>query len=157
MNDENAKSSSYKEKEGECERYKLTVSYEGTRFSGFQRQTSNSSCDVAKKSFKKIKKGDTIQQILEDALEFYTGLPRDKLMVRFAGRTDAGVHAKGNVVCVSLPKKKEDHWRRRKSINARLPRDISVDTIGKPPSINASIWLPLNMCITELIMIPVLF
>jgi tRNA pseudouridine38-40 synthase len=71
----------------------------------------------------------TIQETLEDALEFYSGLPRSDLCLRFAGRTDGGVHARGQVVAVSLPDSKDELWKIRKSINSRLPEDISVDDL----------------------------
>lgn len=59
---------------------KLTIAYEGTEFSGYQRQA----------------KGErTVQGELEKALRKLTGTT-PKLIA--AGRTDAGVHAKGQVV-----------------------------------------------------------
>ena len=51
----------------------------------------------------------TVQESLEDALEHYTTLHRYLLRVRSAGRTDAGVHARGQVVAVSLPKNIINH------------------------------------------------
>lgn len=74
----------------------------------------------------------TIQETLEDALELYTGLSRQVLRLRFAGRTDGGVHARGQVVAVSLPKHvaKEKLWLIRRNINSRLPGDISVAKIS---------------------------
>lgn len=71
----------------------------------------------------------TIQEVLEDTLEFYTGLNRNDLRLRFAGRTDGGVHARGQVVAVSLPNSNDELWMIRRSINSRLPQDISIDDI----------------------------
>jgi len=97
----------------DLERYILIVSYDGTGYSGFQRQSSSSSSTSNNKSTvtdkrnlkrrrqnnenkKKIKNRNmvpaTVQETLEDTLEFYTGLDRLELKARFAGRTDGGVH-----------------------------------------------------------------
>ena len=96
----------------DLKRYILIVSYDGTGYSGFQRQSSSSSSISNNKSAtdkrnlkrrrpknenkKKIKNRNTVpttvQETLEDALEFYTGLDRLELKARFAGRTDSGVH-----------------------------------------------------------------
>lgn len=132
--------------ENTLERFKLIVAYNGTRFKGFQRQSSGMAavaqegdCPANRKRRrcndgpKKKKVPLTIQECLEDALELYTGLGRDCLRVRFAGRTDGGVHARGQVVAVSLPESVmvdgREPWRIRKSINSRLPEDISVEKV----------------------------
>eukprot|EP00534_Pseudo-nitzschia_fraudulenta_P006569 CAMPEP_0201194608 /NCGR_PEP_ID=MMETSP0851-20130426/149507_1 /ASSEMBLY_ACC=CAM_ASM_000631 /TAXON_ID=183588 /ORGANISM="Pseudo-nitzschia fraudulenta, Strain WWA7" /LENGTH=362 /DNA_ID=CAMNT_0047481309 /DNA_START=27 /DNA_END=1115 /DNA_ORIENTATION=+ len=153
----------------ELSRYILIVSYDGTRYSGFQRQSSSSSSasndltiEADRKNLKrrrlnnqnkkKIKNRGavptTVQETLEDAIEFYTGLDRIKLQARFAGRTDGGVHARGQVVVVSLPPmtiveleatpsdvsnvdaEEEQLWKIRKSINSRLPNDISIEDVS---------------------------
>ena len=57
----------------------LIVEYEGTRYHGFQLQPHS----------------PTIQEELERAIERFTG---ERLRVHCASRTDAGVHAKGQVV-----------------------------------------------------------
>ncbi|VEU42102.1 unnamed protein product [Pseudo-nitzschia multistriata] len=151
------------------ERYTLIVSYDGARYSGFQRQSSSSSSSCRNPDSKsdanplkrrrpnnQIKKriknrGNvpiTVQETLEDALEFYTGMDRFQLKLRFAGRTDGGVHARGQVVAVSLPRAifsdqkvinnisdenendREKLWTIRKSINSRLPNDISIEDVS---------------------------
>ena len=150
----------------DLKRHILIVSYDGTRYSGFQRQSSSSSFSDNKSSIngrslkrrrpnnqnkKKIKnRGSipiTVQETLEDALEFYTGLGRQELKARFAGRTDGGVHARGQVVVVSLPPlamigtratassesetdTENQLWKIRKSINSRLPNDISIEDVS---------------------------
>ena len=58
--------------------FKLTIAYDGTDFIGWQRQAA----------------GVSIQGLLEDALSELDGRP---VAVTGAGRTDAGVHARGQV------------------------------------------------------------
>lgn len=131
----------------ELRRNKLIVSYNGFRFNGFQRQNNGTDSDDVQGKFnkrkrrmvnndnKKIKnRGNvtlTVQEVLEDALEFYSGLNRKELKFRFAGRTDSGVHSSGQVVAVFLPYTTQEDWEIRKGINSRLPNDISVDHISK--------------------------
>ena len=55
-------------------RLAFTTEYDGSIFSGFQRQ----------------KNADSVQQNIEEALEKIT---QEKVVINYAGRTDAGVHA----------------------------------------------------------------
>lgn len=66
-------------------RYKLTIEYDGSNLSGWQRQEDR----------------PTVQEHLETAFELFTQEP---VQVHGAGRTDAGVHALGQVAHVDLPK-----------------------------------------------------
>lgn len=66
-------------------RFKLTVEYDGTGFHGWQRQAEALS----------------VQQVLEDAIFKFCG---EKAVLHVAGRTDTGVHARGNVAHVDLEK-----------------------------------------------------
>ena len=142
-------------------RFKLIVAYNGNRFKGFQRQSSGDTSandippvaetsnpttstteattnDRKRPRSERLPKKNvplTIQESLEDALEQYTGLDRNQLRLRFAGRTDGGVNARGQVVAVSLPEtvlpeNSQQLWIIRKSINSRLPGDISVQDVS---------------------------
>jgi tRNA pseudouridine38-40 synthase len=66
-------------------RFKLTIEYDGAGLVGWQRQAN----------------GLSVQEILETAVERYCG---QRLRVNGAGRTDAGVHALGQIANVDLPK-----------------------------------------------------
>ena len=68
-------------------RYKLTIEYDGGPFVGWQRQDS----------------GPSIQAALEDAIFAFTG---ERVHVQGAGRTDAGVHARGQVAHFDLANEK---------------------------------------------------
>ncbi|EKE08911.1 MAG: hypothetical protein ACD_16C00235G0007 [uncultured bacterium] len=81
-------------------RYKLTIEYDGTPFSGWQRQE-----DVP-----------TIQEILEDA---FCDFLKSPVTVWGSGRTDAGVHAKGQVAHVDILKS-YDTFAIQGAINKRL-------------------------------------
>lgn len=85
---------------------KLTVAYDGTRFVGWQRQAE----------------GDSIQGLLEDALARFEGAA---VTVHGAGRTDAGVHALGQVASVRLTCS-HDTATLTRALNAQLPEDLRV-------------------------------
>lgn len=64
-------------------RYRLTIEYDGTPFIGWQSQ----------------KGGGAVQDVLSDAIEGFCG---EKVTVFGAGRTDTGVHARGQVAHIDL-------------------------------------------------------
>jgi tRNA pseudouridine38-40 synthase len=89
------------------------VAYDGTDFKGFQRQSAG--------------KGRTAQGALEEALERVTGVA---MPVVGAGRTDAGVHATGQVVSFASDARLDPvAWRR--ALNANLPVDIAVRAVSE--------------------------
>ncbi|UUZ82109.1 tRNA pseudouridine(38-40) synthase TruA [Paenibacillus sp. P26] len=84
----------------------MKVSYDGTAYHGFQIQPG------------KI----TIQECLEQAIRILTG---ESVKVRSSGRTDAGVHARGQVFNFHTASKIPiERW--AMALNARLPEDIVV-------------------------------
>lgn len=92
---------------------KLTLSYDGTRFVGWQRQAD----------------GESIQGLLEDALARFEGAP---VTVHGAGRTDAGVHALGQVASVTLTAA-HDTAAIARGLNAQLPPEIRVLQVEEAP------------------------
>src|SRR5438132_13620994 len=90
---------------------RAVIEYDGTAFSGSQHQPNRR----------------TVQGELEEALNRLTG---ERVRVRFAGRTDAGVHATGQVVafCVARRGRGEGRgWRElQRRLNALLPDDVAV-------------------------------
>ncbi len=93
---------------------KIVLAYDGTDFSGWQTQPGYR----------------TVQETLEQALARLTGEP--KVRANASGRTDAGVHAVGQVVnCYSVTQLPPDVLVR--AINAHLPHDISVYHVEDVP------------------------
>jgi tRNA pseudouridine38-40 synthase len=88
---------------------KLTVSYDGTAYVGWQRQAE----------------GVSIQGLLEEALARLEGAP---VAVHGAGRTDAGVHALGQVASARVTIGHEPLVIRR-ALNAMLPADVRVAVV----------------------------
>lgn len=87
-------------------RIKLTVAYDGGKYSGWQIQPN----------------APTVEAVLDSAIEDVTG---EKIHVTGASRTDAGVHALGNIAVFdtksSIP---GDRW--AYALNRYLPNDVSV-------------------------------
>jgi len=87
-------------------RYFFRVEYDGSRFGGWQRQPN----------------AVTIQELLEKAFETALRVP---VSIVGAGRTDAGVHAKGQGAHLDT-ENPLDIRRCECSINALLPREIAI-------------------------------
>ncbi len=96
-------------------RFKLTLEYDGTPFAGWQRQTGVL----------------TVQESLEDAFADLLGEPTT---VWGSGRTDAGVHAKGQVAHVDIAKPYKT-FAIQGAINKRLRHvPISLLNVEEVPS-----------------------
>jgi len=97
---------------------KFTLAYDGTRFVGWQRQAD----------------GVSIQGLIEDAVARFEGAP---VIVHGAGRTDAGVHALGQVASAHVTFTHSLDTLRR-ALNAQLPNDVRViDVVEAPPDFHA--------------------
>jgi tRNA pseudouridine38-40 synthase len=93
--------------------FKLVLSYDGTAYAGWQVQNN----------------ANTIQAELEQAIHNVTG---ESLRTVASGRTDAGVHALGQVVSFASATQLDADVLRR-AINANLPRDIVVLEVRDAP------------------------
>lgn len=87
--------------------YKLTIVYDGGRYQGWQRQKTTE---------------ETIQGIVEHAISSTVGYP---VKIDGSGRTDGGVHAKGQTASVVLSGKVNAEVFRSR-LNESLPEDIRV-------------------------------
>jgi len=93
---------------------RAVIEYDGTAFAGSQYQPN----------------ARTVQGELEEALNRLTG---ERIRVRFAGRTDAGVHATGQVAAFCLQPRPQDeawHWPvLQERLNGLLPGDLAVRSL----------------------------
>ena len=93
--------------------FKVTLAYDGTDFVGWQRQAT----------------GTSVQGLLEDALR---ALDDRDVTVHGAGRTDAGVHALGQIASFSLARAISADVVQR-SLNAHLPLTVRVLSVEDTP------------------------
>jgi tRNA pseudouridine38-40 synthase len=97
---------------------RLVVEYDGTAFSGWQKQPGMR----------------TVQGALEDAVREMTG---ETVFVRGAGRTDAGVHAAGQVATFPLEARIPPGGLLR-GLNSILPEDVAIiDVADADPTFDA--------------------
>ncbi len=94
--------------------YKLTIAYDGTAYSGWQRQPDPVM---------------TVQRVVEKAVGEILNHP---LGISGASRTDAGVHAWGQVATFRAPIDMTPD-RLRMAVNSRLPRDVLIREISEVP------------------------
>lgn len=92
--------------------YRLLLEYDGTGFVGWQRQTS----------------GTSIQGLVEQAVASVMGLPNVAVMA--SGRTDAGVHALGQVASFTVPVAREGAALQR-GLNSLLPAQVSCQCAAR--------------------------
>jgi tRNA pseudouridine38-40 synthase len=94
------------------------IEYDGTDFAGSQYQPN----------------ARTVQGELEEALNRLTG---ERVRIRLAGRTDAGVHATGQVAAFCLPRRRRGEGSRwpelQRRLNAVLPPDLAVRSLRSAP------------------------
>lgn len=90
-------------------RFKMIVAYDGTNYNGFARQPN----------------GITIQETLEEAI---SKIVQHEVRTLGAGRTDQGVHAKGQCVTFDSETRVPEEKLAR-AINSQLPLDISVKSV----------------------------
>ncbi len=86
--------------------YKMVIAYDGSHYKGWQRLASDDR---------------TIQNKIEEAI---SKVVRYKISIDGSGRTDAGVHARGQVANVLISKKIDDEFKQR--VNEKLPEDIKI-------------------------------
>lgn len=96
-------------------RTRCNIAYDGTHYLGWQ----------------KTEMGPSIEQTLE---EVFAQILQHHVQLDAASRTDAGVHARGQVVSFSLDKPNLDLAKLRKSANALLPEDIVILSMEKASS-----------------------
>ncbi|HMF50811.1 MAG TPA: tRNA pseudouridine synthase A, partial [Candidatus Saccharimonadales bacterium] len=89
---------------------KITVEYDGTNYHGWQIQA----------------RGETIQSVLERAVSIFLGKPT---RVTGSGRTDAGVHALGQVANFYSDQERSP-YRIRRALNALTPDDIAITEVA---------------------------
>lgn len=97
----------------EQRKFQLIIEYDGAEFSGWQRQPASL----------------TIQGELERVFSRLAGAPAEEpVVVTGAGRTDSGVHARGQSAHVDMPAR----WNTadlRRAANSLLPREIHISRI----------------------------
>jgi len=94
-------------------RIRLTLEYDGTEFVGWQRQPN----------------GRSVQEVLETALAEFLG---GRVATAAAGRTDAGVHALGQVVAFDAPRALPSKAYIR-GLSSLLPGDLAVVAADEVP------------------------
>ena len=108
----------------QSQRYKLTIAYRGTRYHGWQEQGHSNTW-----------KGDipadgsgppTVQELMRRAIE---SVVRHPVALVGSSRTDAGVHAKGQVAHFDTHMLQIPPEGLRRGVNARLPDDILIRSI----------------------------
>jgi tRNA pseudouridine38-40 synthase len=101
-------------REGGPVRYRARVEYDGTEFAGFQAQPGRR----------------TVQGELERVLAYLSGEPT--VRIKAAGRTDAGVHASGQVIAFTWPGGMGAR-ELGQAIGSLLPSDVSIGPLTRVP------------------------
>ena len=98
------------------QRYAMGIEYDGSEFSGWQRLSKHGERDP--------EGHPTLQSVIEEALSFVAGVPIETIC---AGRTDAGVHAAGQVIHFDSPVQRD-------------PRGWVLGTTSKLPPAIGALW-----------------
>lgn len=114
------------------QRYKLVVAYRGTRYHGWQAQAGKKSSEAefeppAEASDTNVL---TVQATISSVM---SAVLNDSIEVVGSSRTDAGVHAKGQVCHFDTIRTQVPQDNLRKAVNNRLPPDIVIRKIEKVP------------------------
>lgn len=91
-------------------RVAAVIEYDGSNFFGYQGQP-----DVR-----------TVQGVIEDALE---RIFKQRIYTQAAGRTDAGVHANGQLIAFNCPNDRMTTEDIKNAMNANLPDDVYVKEV----------------------------
>lgn len=93
-------------------RYKAVISYDGTNYAGFQRQQN----------------AMTVQETIEATLKRFNG--GKSITIHPSGRTDSGVHARGQVIHFDFPQEREAE-KLRFALDTQTPSDIQFLSVEK--------------------------
>ena len=99
--------------EKKLRRLKIRIEYDGTNYAGFQKQK-----DIP-----------TIQQAIEQALYDFCG---QEIKITPAGRTDAGVHARGQIAHFDLPKPSGDKKGAMNETPANIAKALNAHLLDHP-------------------------
>jgi tRNA pseudouridine38-40 synthase len=104
--------------------YRITLAYDGTDFEGWQAQS-------ARPAGTRRAPARTVQGVVEKALATLAG--GERVAIVGAGRTDAGVHARGQVASFELPREMSADALAR-ALNGLLPADVRVLSAASAPA-----------------------
>lgn len=115
------------------QRYKLTIAYRGTAYHGWQHQDANAFYQGPPPA-----QGQGIPTIQEKVTRAIVSVVGHPVGLVGSSRTDAGVHAKGQVAHFDTDQLQIPPEGLRKAVNSRLPPDILLRTLEPvPPSFDA--------------------
>jgi tRNA pseudouridine38-40 synthase len=110
------------------QRYKLVIAYRGTRYHGWQQQPA-----MENWVGEPPPAGQGIPTIQEELTRALVSVVQHPVTVTGSSRTDAGVHAKGQVVHFDTHQVQIPREGLRRAVNARLPSDILIRQIRPVP------------------------
>lgn len=121
-------------------RYRLTIAYDGTDFSGWQRQAPGQNPDEAGGE-EAPDEPRTVQGVVQSVAR---RVVREPVVLKGASRTDAGVHARGQVAAFTCS---DEGWPRdrgvdrlARALNGKLPPDVcivGVEDVTRPEGVPA--------------------